>query len=97
MKSYFKGLFEEAFESGCSTETFDFLLSKYKSSEESKNYSGDTRFIYDLLYRAILSGHRHLAAHVISQDAALNGFNSVHIEVLKADADQELKVIYKKG
>lgn len=91
MRSYFKKLFELAYESGCSTEMFDTIMAKFKANPDT-SLIFDTRFIYELVYRAILYGHRHLAAHVISLNAAINGFNSVHIEVLKADSDQELKV-----
>lgn len=91
-QAYFKKLFQEALESGCSPELFDFLFEKFKSTVDNKRYNTyDMRFIYDLIIRALLNGHRHLAAHVIGLNAAMNGFNSVHIEVLKADADQELK------
>lgn len=71
---------------------FDFILSKYTSSSPDSQPPPDTRFVYELVYRAILYGHRHLASHVISSAPTSQGFNSVHIEVLKADSDQELKV-----
>lgn len=97
---FFKELFELAFEYGASPEMFDFLLEKWnassaKSSQSRQNYyfgmQNDCRFIYDNIYKAILFGHRKLAAHVIENAPPGHGFNAVHIEVLKADNDSELK------
>jgi hypothetical protein len=99
---FFKCLFEFAFEHGVSTNMYDFLIQKYNSMNETKQqshfnqythqhyYSYDTRFIYENIYRAVIHGHRHLAAHAIQNAPPGHGFNAVHIEVLKADNDAEL-------
>ncbi|CAF0785252.1 unnamed protein product [Brachionus calyciflorus] len=83
---FFNDLFQVAFETGCSIEMYDFLLSK--ASTEAQY---DTRFIYENIYRAILFGHRKLAAYLIENAPSGHGFNQVHIEVLKAENDSDLK------
>jgi hypothetical protein len=99
--SFFKCLFEFAFEHGVSTSTYDFLVQKYNSILNPKQtstyeyshqdyYSYDTRIIYENIYRAIVYGHRHLAAHAIQNAPPGHGFNAVHVEVLKANNDAEL-------
>lgn len=74
---------------------FDFLMFKWNSLDENKSNNNfnnyNSRFIYDNLIKIIIFGHRKLAAHVLENAPPGNGFNNVHIEVLKADNDADLK------
>ncbi|RNA01264.1 poly(ADP-ribose) polymerase pme-5-like [Brachionus plicatilis] len=52
--------------------------------------SYESRFIYENIYKAVLFGHRKLAAYLIENAPPGHGFNSVHIEVLKAENGADL-------
>jgi hypothetical protein len=101
---FFSSLFEYAFENGASVETYDFLVQRYNATIDRSSqpaavfnsythqytYNYDTRFIYENIWRAIVRGHRHLAAHALQNAPPGHGFNAVHIEVLRVDNDAEL-------
>lgn len=83
-----------AFEYGSSIDLYDFLLAKWKSTEQQSQHnfiSYQSSFIYENIYKAVLFGHRKLAAHVLENAPAGHGFNAVHTEVLKAENDSDLK------
>ena len=98
--TFFKRLFDLAFEYGSSIEMFDYLMEKWKSLDVNKNknfdiYSYTYRYIYESIIKIILFGHRKLAAHVLENAPAGTGFNAVHIEVLNVDNDAELKCLLR--
>jgi ankyrin repeat protein len=98
--TFFKRLFDLAFEYGSSIEMFDFLMSKWKSLDMNQKasfdiYSYTFRYIYENIISIIVFGHRKLAAHVLENAPAGTGFNAVHIEVLNVDNDAELKCLLR--
>lgn len=84
--TFFKRLFDVLYEHGANVEFFDFLLAKFHGIPSMEQYSPHMNII-----EAILFGHRKLAGHVLKNCLNGYGFNPVHIEVLNAENDEDLK------
>ena len=81
--TFFKRLFEVAFQYGVSNEVFDLLLTKSEG-----NFNKNSMF--DNIVEAVCFGHRKLAAHVMEKAPGFLGFNAVHLQVLKTENDADL-------
>jgi ankyrin repeat protein len=86
---YFRNIFDFMLENGSSIELFDYLIAKLKTAS---SISIDLRVLYENVFKAVLNGHRKLAAHLIQNAVpAVHGFNALHSEVLKADMNEDLQ------